>query len=163
ISSSTDIGMTAGPAEKLRTRWTIDIVAPGNAKAATPAQHYISLRALRALRSNRDQMQVQDVGVAGLNRREQRARRRAVEVDPRGDRVLELAGCVFRLVREDVEADADIALADRPFERGLIDDLRARGVDDNRSRLQPVEHRRADQAFRVGCERKMHAEHVTAS
>ena len=48
---------------------------------------------------------------------------RAVDVRQRDDRIAEVAGRRRRLAGEDVEADADVALADRPFERRVVDDL----------------------------------------
>ena len=84
----------------------------------------------------------------------------AVDVWQRDQRVAEGAGRAGRLRREHVEADANAALADRVFERRVIDDLRARGVDEVRPGLQRVEHRGVHQPPCLRVERKMHAEDI---
>ena len=62
------------------------------------------------------------------------------------DRIGEVTGRGRRFVRVDVEGDAQAAIADRRFERALVDDLRARGVDEARAGLQPRQQRRVHQA-----------------
>ena len=74
---------------------------------------------------------------------------RAVDVLQRDDRIRELAGRGRRLRREHVEADANVALANRPRERRVVDDFAARGVDEVGARLQPVEHRGVDEPLRL--------------
>ena len=48
---------------------------------------------------------------------------------------VDVAGAARRLLGEDVEAGADALLADGALERRLVDDLGARGVDEERARL----------------------------
>src|SRR3954468_2236754 len=85
---------------------------------------------------------------------------RAVDVRQRRNRVGERAGGVLRLAGEHVEADTDVALADRLLQRSLIDDFGACGVDEIGTRLQLREHRRVHQAARLGVEREVNAQHV---
>src|SRR5262249_13841862 len=79
ISSSTGIGSTAGPAEKLWTRCTVFMSAPA----------FVFSRSQRD--SDRHEMQIENVRVARLYLLQQRVGRRAVEVDARhgGVRALE--------------------------------------------------------------------------
>src|SRR5262245_60457038 len=80
ISSRTGSGMTAGPAEKLKTRCIAVMV------------------------SDADQMQIENIRVALLHRIEQRVRRRAVEVDAGDGGVSALEDDVLGFLHVDVPA-----------------------------------------------------------
>src|SRR5262249_44842253 len=86
---------------------------------------------------------------------------RSVHVRVVDDGVFELALGDRRLLREHVEPGADALLA-RLEERGLIDNLAARGVDEVRARLHRREHARADALLGLGREREVHADGVGA-
>ena len=53
-------------------------------------------------------------------------------------------------------------LADRFFQRHVVDHLAAGGVDEIRARPHPLEHRRIDDAPRAGIQREMDTEDVAA-
>ena len=78
-----------------------------------------------------------------------------VNLRQRDDRVGELAGRAGWLLREDVEADSQRPLSRDPFERRAVDDLAARGVENDGARAQPLQHFGADQPARGGAERQV--------
>src|SRR5688572_22505517 len=78
------------------------------------------------------------------------------------DRVAELAGRGRRFVLEHIETDPEPALADRGSQRVVIDDLAARGVDDEAPGLEARQHVRVDESARLRAEREMDAEDVAA-
>ena len=85
---------------------------------------------------------------------------RAVDAGQLEDRQAEVGRRGRRLVGEDVEPDADPALADGRGERLVVHDLGARRVDEERTRTEMAEELGVDQPARLRRERDVDAQDV---
>lgn len=85
---------------------------------------------------------------------------RAVGAGRRAQRILERAGFPFGLTREHVGADANVTGLGELGQRVVVDDRRARGVDQDRAFFYLREQRARDQAARLLVERQVQADHV---
>ena len=87
---------------------------------------------------------------------------RAVDAGQRHEIVGECPGRARRFVRVDIEADAQAALLHRRLHGRVVDDLAARRIHENRSRLHARQQRGVHEMLRALTERDVDADDVAS-